>query len=180
MSGGADPRVVDAFRNAMRRYASTVTILTAADRSLRHGITATAVTSVSMDPPSLLVCVYRKGRFYEVLMSSMRFCVNVLNHNQSDLSAVFSSDASPQERFKLGSWLTTEDGLSILRSAQANIICRKAAVFPFGSHSIVVGEVDEVRESGDGAPLLYQNSSYCLSTPKPSTSTLKQHSGHDH
>src|SRR5664279_3013618 len=91
--------VVEEFRKAMRNYASTVTILTAGDGNMRHGITATAVTSVSMDPPSLLVCVYRKAKFYEVLMSSARFCVNVLHQDKSELSAKFSSGAVPEDRF---------------------------------------------------------------------------------
>jgi flavin reductase (DIM6/NTAB) family NADH-FMN oxidoreductase RutF len=156
-----------AFRAAMRRYAATVTIVTASDGRRRHGMTATAVTSLSLDPPSLIVCVNRKTRLHDILLSARRFCVNVLGREQANLSAAFSGAVAPEERFELGAWAQTADGLSFLSDAQAHVFCRKAALIPFGTHSIVVGEVEEIGMREAVEPLLYQDASYCVSVPAP-------------
>lgn len=69
-----DPQQVDtAFRAAMRRFASTVTIITAADHERRHGMTATAVTSLSMSPPSLLICLNQKTLLHDIMFRARRF-----------------------------------------------------------------------------------------------------------
>ena len=67
------------FRAAMRRFPSTVSVISTAKDGQRHGMTATAVTSVSLNPPSLLVCVNRSGRLFGIMESCHRFCVNVLH-----------------------------------------------------------------------------------------------------
>jgi flavin reductase (DIM6/NTAB) family NADH-FMN oxidoreductase RutF len=154
-----------AFRAAMRRYAATVTIVTASDGSRRHGMTATAVTSLSLDPPSLVVCVNRKTALHDVLLSARRFCVNVLSREQADLSVAFGGAAPAEERFALGAWTQTADGLSVLSGAQAHVFCRKAALIPFGTHSIVVGEVEDIGMREAVEPLLYQDATYCVSVP---------------
>ena len=78
------------FRVAMRRYPAAVTIVTASDNQRRHGMTATAVTSLSLDPPSLLVCLNRTTLLHDIMLSARRFCVNVLGHDQADLSPPLS------------------------------------------------------------------------------------------
>ena len=87
-----DPaRNVDrAFRAAMRRIAATVTIVTAHDGERHHGMTATAVTSLSMAPPSLLVCINKKTFLHDIMLKADSFCVNVLHQDHAELSAVFS------------------------------------------------------------------------------------------
>src|SRR3954462_7103791 len=83
-------QVKAAFRNAMRRLAATVTIVTTADGGRWHGMTATAVTSVSADPPALLVCVTQSASLQEPLMASGRFGVNLLRACHADLCGIFS------------------------------------------------------------------------------------------
>ena len=84
-------QVVDlAYRAAMRRFASTVTIITAADPERHHGMTATAVTSLSMSPPSLVICLNQKTLLHDIVYRALRFCVNVLHRDQMALSAAFS------------------------------------------------------------------------------------------
>jgi flavin reductase (DIM6/NTAB) family NADH-FMN oxidoreductase RutF len=156
-----------AFRAAMRRYAATVTIVTASDGRRRHGMTATAVTSLSLDPPSLIVCVNRKTLLHDILLSARRFCVNVLSREQADLSAAFGGAIAPEQRFELGTWTQTTDGLSVLADAQAHLFCRKVALIPFGTHSIVVGEAEEIGMREAAEPLLYRDATYCVSVPGP-------------
>ncbi|MEO5737535.1 MAG: flavin reductase family protein [Variovorax sp.] len=163
-----EPEQVDAaFRAAMRRFASTVTIITAADHERRHGMTATAVTSLSMSPPSLLICLNQKTLLHDIMFRARRFCVNVLHREQVELSAAFSGAVAPEERFALGTWSRTEDGIPYLTDAQANLFCRKAAAIPYGTHTILVGQVEHVGLRDAIAPLVYQDAAYCVTSPAP-------------
>ena len=131
-----------AFRAAMRRFAATVTIITASDHERHHGMTAAAVTSVSMDPPSLLICINQKTKLHDIMCRARRFCVNVLHRDQAALS--FSGAMPPEKRFELGRWLRCQDGLPYLADAQANLFCRKAAALPYGTRTAFVGLVEDV------------------------------------
>ncbi len=155
------PQTAASFRAAMRRIASTVTIVTASDGERRHGMTMTAVSSLSMDPPSMIVCVNQTTFLHDILMSARIFCVNVLRHDQADVSSAFSGATPPAERFDVGAWKRNEPGIDYLATAQANIFCTKVAAFPFGTHTIFIGKADEVLLNEDDRPLLYRNAAYC-------------------
>ncbi|TKC88087.1 flavin reductase family protein [Trinickia terrae] len=146
----------------MRRVASTVTIVTAADELRHHGMTMTAVSSLSMAPPSMIVCVNQSTLLHEVLLSARHFCVNVLRHDQSSISTAFSGAVSADERFNVGAWRRHADGPGYLDDAQANVFCRKVAAMPFGTHTIFVGTATEVLLNEDAEPLLYRNAAYCV------------------
>ncbi|MFM0250840.1 flavin reductase family protein [Paraburkholderia sediminicola] len=156
----ADPEIATSFRAAMRRIASTVTIVTASDGSRRHGMTMTAVSSLSMDPPSMIVCVNQSSFLHDILTSARHFCVNVLTHDQAEVSTAFSGAASPEERFGVGDWRRHFVGMDYLTTAQANVFCRKVAAVPFGTHTIFIGTADEVALNEDNRPLLYRNAAY--------------------
>ncbi len=154
-----------AFRSAMRRVASTVTIVTANDHQRHHGMTATSVTSLSMDPPSLIVCLHQKTLLHAIMLEARRFCVNVLHKDQEALSAAFSGAVPAETRFGHGTWERTTGGLAYLTDAQANMFCRKIAAIPLGTHTIFVGEVDDVKIREAVAPLVYQDAVYCVASP---------------
>jgi flavin reductase (DIM6/NTAB) family NADH-FMN oxidoreductase RutF len=154
-----------AFRAAMRRFAATVTIITAADHERHHGMTATAVTSVSMDPPSLIICLNQRTLLHDIMFRARRFCVNVLHRDQVELSAAFSGGVPAEKRFEHGCWVRSEDGLPYLADAQANLFCRKAAALPYGTHTVFVGEVEDVGVRDVIAPLVYQDAGYCVTAP---------------
>lgn len=153
----------EAFRSAMRRFTATVTIISASHAGDRHGMTATAVTSVSMDPPSLLVCVNRHGRLYDMMAACDRYCVNVLHTAQSEVSRVFAQ-ANSQERFAHGDW-SDHDSVPFLADAQVAIFCRKTLVVPYGSHAVFLGDVTDVKMREEISPLLYQNGNYGVCGP---------------
>ncbi len=162
----ANSQEVDlAYRAAMRRFASTVTIITAADHERFHGMTATAVTSLSMTPPSLLICLNQKTLLHDIMYRSRRFCVNVLHRDQVALSAAFSGGVGSEQRFEMGEWAFREDGTPHLANAQANLFCKKGAAIPYGTHTIFVGEVEHVGLSDAIAPLVYQDGAYCVASP---------------
>ncbi len=157
--------VSTAFKTAMRRVPAAVTVITSAEGTLRHGMTVTAVTSLSMNPPSLLVCLNRKTLLHDIMLLARGFCVNVLRSEQAHLSAAFSGAVPPDQRFRVGSWDVSSDGITFLTDAQANMFCRKVAAIPFGSHSIFIGEVERVHARDPIAPLIYQDAAYCSSIP---------------
>src|SRR5581483_6338448 len=128
------------FRLAMRRFPAAVSVITSADQSRRHGMTATAVTSLSLDPPSLIVCIHRATLLHDIIQVGRHFCVNVLRREQVQLSSAFSGGIALAARFEHGTWLTLADGLSYLDEAQVNIFCRKVAAVPYGTHTIFIGE----------------------------------------
>ncbi len=162
------------FRDSMRRIASTVTIITSSDHDRHHGMTVTAVTSVSMDPPSLLVCLNNRTRLHDIMGQARRFCVNVLHNEQAELSAAFSGALPPEERFERGAWRKAEDGLGFLEDAQANIFCRKVAAIPYGTHTIFIGEVVDVHLGEAVEPLIYQNATYRMFSLGPEQSAASK------
>ncbi len=155
--------VAATFRLAMRRFASTVSVISALKDGARHAMTATAVTSLSMAPPSLLVCVYRESRFHNALRDQDLFCVNVLHKDQAEASQVFSKPASSDDytRFQ---W-TDADGFCFLPDAQATIFCQNTLQVPFGSHTIFIGTVLKADVRDNVAPLIFQNGQYGCHAP---------------
>lgn len=151
------------FKLAMRRFPAAVSVITAADQSRRHGMTATAVTSLSLEPPSLIVCINRATLLHDIMQMGRHFCVNVLRRDQAELSSAFSGAIAPEARFNVGTWLTSGDGVSYLADAQVNIFCRKVASVPYGTHTIFIGEADAVNVHDPIEPLIYQDAKYCFS-----------------
>lgn len=153
------------FRSTMRRFPATVTIVTANDGERDHGMTVTAVTSVSMDPPSLLVCINGQTLLHEMLHRVPHFAVNVLCDGQAELSDAFAGKVEPEYRFAAGKWRRNEAGMMVLEKAHANVVCRRVAAVPFGTHTTFIGEVISAEVSETSRPLIYENAQYCVSRP---------------
>ena len=149
-----------AFRQAMRRLTATVCIVTARDQAKPVGMTMTAVTSVSMEPPALLICANRKSRLHAALAPGAPFCVNVLRVGHDGVAAAFGGSAAHGERFAQGQWSTEGEGPPHLHDALANLFCRVAGGIDHGSHTVLLGEVREVRTGADGPPLIYGDGRY--------------------
>lgn len=161
-----DAQLDTAFRNAMRRLAATVTVIsTRAESGLRHGMTATAVTSVSADPPAVLACVNRSAALHAQLGLGRRLCINLLHCSQQRLSDVFSGGLEGESRFSEGDWRSDADNVPYLSDAQANIFCEIEALHAYGSHSICIGRVVAVSCRADVAPLVYQDGTYMCTGP---------------
>jgi flavin reductase len=145
------------FRKAMRRLASAVTVISATYVGRRHGMTATAVTSVSSNPPSLLACINRSASLHDPLLASGRFCVNILYGGQSEIADAFGGMRSGDDRFAAGDWAVHDNGLPYLTGAQASLFCAADLMTRYATHSIVVGKISEIIVGGHVAPLLYQD-----------------------
>lgn len=143
------------FRSAMRRLASTVTIVTSTGPEGRSGMTATAVTSLTTDPPALLVCVNRSASLHASLHMQSLFCINLLNPDHAELSFAFGGRVAPEQRFDFGNWAEDDGGTPYLLDAQANLFCSVDAMLDYGTHTIFVGKITNVRLHGDVNPLIY-------------------------
>ena len=149
------------FRGAMRALASAVSIVSTSSARQRFGMTATAVTSVSAAPPSLLVCVNKAASVHDPLLESRVFCVNILHAWQSELAQTFGSK-DVADRFAHGDWFSDERAVPHLNDAQANIFCEVDDVHAYGSHSIVVGKVYRIALRRPVHPLVYQDGRYTV------------------
>lgn len=159
-SPAGGPLLDQGFRDAMRRLAGTVTVVTVGRSGDAHGTTATAVTSLSMAPPSLLVCFNRDSRLHPLLSAADRFCVNILHTDNVEVSRLFASPVSSAERFAFGQWVAEADGAPYLANAQASIQCAKDQQIDYGTHTIFIGRVVAVRNREEISPLVYCNGGY--------------------
>jgi len=147
----------DQFKKGMRHLAASVTILTVGfPDGRRYGMTATAVCSVSAEPPILLCCVNRKASSHPHFLEADVFGINVLASEDEELAKRFASTSPPHERFAAGEWQGSESRVPLLRSAAATFLCRKKDAVEMGEHTVFFGEVVDVATRRDGAlPLLY-------------------------
>ncbi|NML32948.1 flavin reductase family protein [Paraburkholderia antibiotica] len=154
----------DDFRHAMRRLAASVNIVTCQKSGVWHGMTATAVTSLCLEPPSLLVCVNRTASFHAALCDAEMFCVNILGTQHLDVSNAFGRKVdNPAEKFTTGSWQADRTGSPFLVDAQSNVFCKVASVFSYGTHDIFVGVCESILTADPDTPelpLLYANGRY--------------------
>jgi flavin reductase (DIM6/NTAB) family NADH-FMN oxidoreductase RutF len=149
--------LVSDFRHAMRRLAATVTLVTTSDeQGERYGMLATSVTSVTMEPPMLLVCVSRSAHVHPTLMARKSMCINVLLDEQASLVRAFSSSLPHEERFANAAWdkHPTFD-LPYLPDAQALFFCEIDQVIEAGTHSVVLARVLESRSTDVVRPMVY-------------------------
>ena len=154
---------VEGFRDAMRHLASGVSLITSrGPNGRRHGMLATAVSSVTADPPTILVCVNRNATMHDDLIKSGYFCVNFLGQRHRELSRRFSSSEARGNRFDVGNWTTLTTGAPVLDDALSVLDCRLNSAVEVGSHSVLFGKVQGIRvaSSSNDKPLLYYDRQY--------------------
>lgn len=151
-----DTSVSDNLKAAMRLAPATVAVVTAALNGESNGLTATSFCSVSMDPPSMLVCVNQDSNTHEMIKQSGHYCVNLLHHNQKDLAGSFASPGTGQEKFeRVNANVVQLDGIPALQDAMARIVCKISDALDVGTHTIFVGTATHVEVVEDAVPLLY-------------------------
>ena len=146
------------FRQLLGRFATGVTILTVVTPEGRPiGMTANSLSSVSLHPPLISVCVDRDADMHDIIIKADEFVVNVLSSQQETLARRFAD--KQVDRFDGIGYHLSPDGLVLLDAALAHIECHRHTQFQAGDHTIVVGKVVG-GETGDGRPLLYYRGGY--------------------
>ncbi len=153
---GADPR---AFRDAIGRFPTGVTVVTTFGPDGPAGLTTNAVTSLSLDPLLLLVCFDNGSRTLPAVRSSERFGVNVLASDQGEIARVFASKAVAAEKFAAVTHVE-EHGVPVLDGAAAWIACSLRELLPGGDHTIGIGEVLGTQVAAERAPLVFADGRY--------------------
>ena len=143
------------FREAMSRVAAAVHVVTTQGTAGIAGVTVTAVAPVSDDPPSVLVCLARRGSANAVIRENGVFCVNVLPEASGTLADAFAGrlGLAMEERFARARWTRLATGSPVLVGARAAFDCRLARTSEFATHSIMIGTVAGVRIGPAGAAL---------------------------
>ena len=151
----------DAYRDGMARLAAAVNVITSDGPAGLGGFTASAVCSVTDDPPTLLVCVNLSSRQNEILRGNGVLCVNTLAVGQTDIAAVFSTrDVAIDTRYAAGTWSRLETGAPVLEGAVASFDCRIVERLEKGTHAIILCEVQAVKTGGEALPLVYFGRDY--------------------
>jgi flavin reductase (DIM6/NTAB) family NADH-FMN oxidoreductase RutF len=150
----------DTFKAAMRRLAASVSIVVAKGDEGPVGMAATSITSLTADPPAVLVCVNRMTSLHALLVPTAPLSVNLLARHHRDVSMAFGGGTPREERFKVGDWQEGANGLPALADAQANLECVIDAMLAYGTHSIVIARVIRAQVSDAVAPLVYQDGGY--------------------
>lgn len=144
---------------ALRRLAKSVAIVTTRWNGVRYAMAATAVEGLTLDPPSLLLCINKTASLAAPLTAGAPFTVNLLAHSHADLSARCGAPWQGEERFALGAW-NDAGPAPILEDAQASFVCTPDLTTSYGTHIIVVGKIQSVALHGDVTPLVYVDGSY--------------------
>ena len=151
--------IQDNFKKAMRSYVYSVSIMSNIDDNKNlNAITVSSVTSDSIDPPSLLVCINKTAGIHDSIVKDSKFCINLLTKSQQDISNLCSSFQEEENRFKNDQWDTTD--IPFLKNAQANIFCKVDEIISYHTHSIVVAKVTESKYSNEIDTLIYVDGSY--------------------
>lgn len=151
------------FRQVLGRFATGVTVITTCQGDIKHGMTANAFTSVSLDPPLILVSVDKKADMHGFLMASDIFCVNILPEHRREWSDWWAGKAPKEaEQFADIPHTTKVTGSPVLDDCLGYLDCKIWARYEAGDHTLVLGEVQEAAVHPDPnlKPLLFFASKY--------------------
>lgn len=143
-----------AFRDTLGAFPTGVAVVTAAGGRGPAGLTTNAFSSLSLDPPLVLVCFDRGSRTLEVVRETGRFAVNVLRAGQEDLATLFAGKVPHPEKFAAVTH-SEDHGVPVLDGALAWLACDVAALHPGGDHEIGVGAVTALGHDPGGDPLVF-------------------------
>jgi flavin reductase (DIM6/NTAB) family NADH-FMN oxidoreductase RutF len=159
-----DPRD---FRNTLGRFATGVTVITTEKDGQIYGMTANALTSVSLNPPLVLVAIDHRTNMHKLLSQTKCYGVSILSEDQEELSSHFAR--RPVEGLKIS--FVEKHGMPLLEGAVAQLVARVVEIHPAGDHSLYIGQVEHL-EWTDERPLLFFAGQYHhlkVEKPKPST-----------
>jgi flavin reductase ActVB len=152
------------FLSAMSRVPGPVTVTTTVEPDgRRHGFTGSAFSSLSLDPPLVLVCLAKTASTHHAFTQADEFLVNLLSAEHSDVALRFAK--SGVDRFSADDMQPCEFGLPGLPGAAARLACRKHAMIEGGDHSILIGRVEDVHLKEGARPLVYCNRSFSSTAP---------------
>jgi len=155
------------YRDAMACLGAAVNIVTTDGRASRAGFTASAVCSVTDNPPTLLVCMNRGSSAYASVRENGMVCVNVLSARHERLSRLFGGGISFDERFAAAAWSTLETGAPVLADCAVAFDCRIVDVANVGTHDVLFCRVVALQRSDGADNLIYFGRDYHIVRARP-------------
>jgi len=152
-----------AFKKGMRHLAASVTLITTRHDGNRGGLTATAVCSVSADPPQILVCVNKSASAHDPIGEAGIFCVNILSPGHRKIAERFAGmdGVEGDERFHdIGEWSVLATGAPVLHGCPVSFDCKLVSRLSAGTHTIYIGEIVDLRLDATATPLLYADGNF--------------------
>lgn len=153
----------DDFRIAMRRFPSGVAIVAAGTAPYRAGMTATAICSLSADPPRVLACLNRHSSTCRTVEENRFFTINLLATSQLSLARIFAGlegDAQAEQKFDAGIWRRGVANAPILVDAVLTLECALVTAHPAGTHNIFIGEVVNIAGEVAEDALIYRSGAF--------------------
>tara|TARA_Y100001970_G_scaffold102940_1_gene129224 strand:+ start:31052 stop:31528 length:477 start_codon:yes stop_codon:yes gene_type:complete len=150
---------ISEFLSAMRGFTSTVTVISSKSSSIRLAMTATSVCSLSLDPPSMVICVNKAASIHRALKEKNSFCINVLSKDQLYLAELCSDSTKEDQRFEDGQW-NEIDSIPYIYDSTSNIFCKFKEEISYSTHSLFIGKVYKVINNKEHPTLLYKEGNY--------------------
>lgn len=146
----------DKFRNIMSNFASSVTVVTSFAKGRHHGLTVSAFTSVSLDPPLILICIDHASHSIDALRIAPGFTVNMLRQGAAEVAKLFAS----KHPDKFAGLVAREPeyhgaGLVLPAASYASLECRTVETLEAGDHTVFIGHVEHASYHQTAQPLLY-------------------------
>lgn len=161
VQSAATADLAEDLRAALRTLVRTVTVVTARHGGRCFAMAATAVSEVSLDPPSMLVCVNRSSNLYAAIEAGCELALNILGSEHEAISRACGGGMRNDDRFTIGAWDHSRlDRPPVLADARAVVLLDPVAHLDHGSHRIIVGNVRSVLLPARQAPLAYCDGRY--------------------
>lgn len=151
------------FRSAMRRFPSSVAIVATGARPYRAGMTATAICSLTADPPQILICLNQRTVTCRTLRHCRGFSVNLLNTAQMPLARTFAGldgEATGEEKFAFGDWRESPSGAPVLADAVLTLDCALVTAHSASTHTIFIGKVLDIAAAAAEDALIYRSGAF--------------------
>lgn len=156
----------EVFKQTMGLLAGGVAIATCSKIGVRQGLTVTAVCSLTMDPPTVVLCVNKNASAHDTMRETRRISINFLAADQRDLAVLFSSSKiKGDDRFDKARWIEMPGGTWAAIGALAALDCEIISETPVGQHSLFVCEIKFARLEPEKSSLVYFNRAFCKPTP---------------
>lgn len=149
------------LREIMSRFATGVTVVTFCVQQENHGLTVNAFTSVSLDPPLILVCIQKEGTSHDLISKADSFAVNILSEDQMHLASRFADPAlDSAARFKNLKYKFSPNAHPVFENILGFIDCQTVNTFEGGDHTIFLARVEHAEIGDTDKPLLFFNGQY--------------------
>ena len=147
------------FLEAMRKMTSTVTVIASREGDTQYAMTATSVVSLTLEPPSMLICINKKASIHSILSEKAKLSINILSTDQKEFSELCSNKSRENDRFKGDDW-SYQDDIPYATNSVSSLFCECKQVIDYETHSIFMCKIISLINNDSRDCLLYHNASY--------------------